>query len=524
MKGNGMLKRIIKGGLLAAGFCLGTQSAWAAPGTGTPCAELANLALPDATITMATLVEAEAFKPPMGGHGPNGRDITGRTKHAPKPAFCRIAATLSPTEGSRIRIEVWMPAEDWNGKFLGLGSFGWGGELMLSAMMAGVQDGYATASSDTGHDSEIDGPGGKFTLGQPEKLTDYAWRASHEMTVKAKALVEAFYGSKPARSYWIGCSLGGLQGLIEAKRFPDDYDGIVVGAPPNPLVRFNAAQLYPGWLVAQDPRRLIPKEKYPMIHAAVLDACAGPAGKPFGIVEQPDRCGFQPRQLLCKASDAPDCLTGPQVELLERIYDGPRNPRTGEVIFPGPAKGSELEMFTFANGEPFINALDLYRYAAFQNPDFDWKSFDWDKDVSRAEQALAPLLHVDADLKPFFDRGGRLLLYIGWNDYHNPAELIGWYEKLRRQSTTAATRDAVRLFAIPGMNHCRGGEGCDTFNKLGAIDVWVDQGQVPDRLEAVHVDGFKVTRSQPLCAYPQVARYRGTGDINDAASFTCAAP
>lgn len=487
-----------------------------------PCEQLAKLALPQAMITLVQSVGAEQYQPPMGP-GLSGRDITGRTQHKAKPAFCRIAATLKPAKGSSIRIEVWLPAAEWNGKFLGVGNFGWGGELLYSAMMAGVQDGYATASTDTGHDSKTDGEGGRFSLGQPDKLIDYAYRADHEMTVKAKAIIKAFYGVGPKRSYWIGCSLGGLEGLIEAKRYPADYDGIVVGAPPNPLVRFNALQLHPGWLIAQDPARLIPKDKYAMVHAAVLKACASPIGQQDGVVDEPDRCGFLPRQLLCAGADAPDCLTASQVDLLERTYEGVKNPRTGELIYPGPAKGSELEMFTFASGQPFTNALDLYRYMAFQDPDFDWKAMDWDRDVAKAEAKLGPLLHVDSHLKPFFDRGGKLLLFIGWNDYHNPHQLIAYYQAVVRDSTTAKTRDAIRLFAIPGMNHCRGGEGCDTFNKLGVMDAWVDQSQVPERIEAKKVEGPKVVRTRPLCAWPKVARYDGQGDVNDAASFACAA-
>src|SRR5258706_8909337 len=170
---------------------------------------------------------------------------------------------------------------------------------MYGGMLTGLQDGYATTSTDTGHDGAVDGHGGQFALGQPEKLIDYAYRAGHEMTVAAKAIARRFYGTAPARSYWVGCSLGGLEGLIEAKRYPTDYDGIVAGAPPNPLARFNALQLWPSWLINQDPTRLIPRGKYNMVPDAVLKNRASAVGLKDGVVDKAD-CNFDPKQLLCK--------------------------------------------------------------------------------------------------------------------------------------------------------------------------------------------------------------------------------
>jgi feruloyl esterase len=367
-----------------------------------------------------------------------------------------------------------------------------------------------------------DGNGGKFALGHPEKLVDYAYRAYHNLTVDAKALIKTFYGIGPAQSYWIGCSLGGLEGLIEAKRYPADYDGIVAGAPPNPIARFNAVQVWPDWLISQDASRLIPQSKYAMVHAAVLKACSSPVGLKDGLLEQPDRCDFDPIQLQCKGDDGEDCLTPAQVYLLRQIYAGPHNPRTKALIFPGPARGSELEMFAFANGKAPDVALDLFRYAAFQNPTWNLTSMHWDKDVTAAIQKMGPLMHVDSDLKPFFDRGGKLLMYIGWNDYHNPEQLIEYYKSVMAHGGDQA-RDSVRLFTIPGMNHCLGGAGCDTFDKLGVIDAWVEHGTAPQRIVAAKIDDEKVVRTRPLCAYPQVAKYTGSGDSEDAANFACVA-
>lgn len=490
------------------------------------CVQLARLALPNATITAAEVVEAGKYQLSESARrmgGSPGMNVAGRTELAPNPAFCRIAATLKPSNESNINIEVWLPQSQWNGKLLTIGNFGWGGSLMYVGMLTGLQDNYATVSTDTGHDSTVDGPGGQFALGHPQKMIDYAYRADHEMTVDAKTIVKAFYGNAPSRTYWIGCSLGGLEGLIEVKRYPEDYDGVVAGAPPNPLARFNSLQLWPSWLINQDRSRLIPKEKYTMIHDAVVRLCGSEVGQHDNLVDEPNKCHFEPRQLQCKGADAPDCLTEAQIFLLEQTYRGPVSPRTGEVIFPGPAVGSELEMFGFANGQTPTVPLDLFRYVVFQDANWDWTRMNWDKDATQAINTLRPLMEVDADLKPFFDRGGKLLLYIGWNDYHNPDELIDYYKSLIRTATPAKTKNSLRLFTIPGMGHCGGGQGCDTFNKLGAIDAWVDRGRAPERIEASRVEKGKVVRTRPLCAYPKVAKYRGRGDINDAANYTCEA-
>ncbi len=477
-------------GLLAMALPLAAQAASPVRS----CDELAKLALPSATVTAAEPVAAGQYQMPDGplSHimSQPGMNVAGHVREASNPAFCRVAVTLTPSSDSDIKVEVWLPLGGWNGKFLGVGNFGWAGSLMASGMLSGLAEGYVTASTDTGHDSTTrEGQGGRFALGHLEKLIDYAYRADHLMTLQAKAIIEFFYGVSPARSYWIGCSLGGLEGLIEAKRYPDDYDGIVVGAPPNPIVNFNAQQLWAGWLSNRNPDMQIPKPKFAMVNDAVMKACALPTGLKQGFVDEPDTCAFQPKQLLCKGADAPDCLTAPQVRMLEQIYTGPVNPRTGELIFPGPARGSEAGFA--ADGEPFPVALDLFTYAAFENPDWDWKTLDWDKDIAAATAKVGPLLHVDADLTPFFARGGKLLMYIGWNDGHNPAELIDYYKSVIR---TAGDRNraSARLFTIPGMAHCYGGAGCDTFNKL--------------RL---------------LCAYPEVARYKGAGDVGDATNFAC---
>lgn len=492
----------------------------------TSCAELAHQVLPNATFTTVEVVEAGKWQPPQNQlsriMSAPGMNVAGHATQAPNPAFCRMAMTLHPSADSQIRTEVWLPLKGWNGKLLGVGNFGWAGSLMYYGMATGVGEGYAVASTDTGHDSSTpEGQGGRFTLGHPEKLIDYAYRADHLMTTTAKALIEAFYKKPASHAYWIGCSLGGLEGLIEAKRYPEDYDGIVAGAPPNPIVNFNAEQLWAGWMSYHNPALRVSRDKFRLLNTAVMNACASPVGKKQGFLDEPDKCTFTPDQLLCKGNDTSSCLTANEVQASNNIYQGPVNPQTHEVIFPGPAKGSE-DGFS-ADGKAFPVALDLFKYAAFQNPNWDWTTLKWDTDIEEATRKVGPLLHVDDNLTPFFQHGGRLLMYIGWNDGHNPEQLAGYYQSLQHNAGPEYQND-VKLITIPGMGHCYGGAGCDTFSKLGAIDNWVSNKQAPETIVASRVSNGKVVRTRPLCAWPKVARYDGHGNMDDASSFTCITP
>lgn len=492
------------------------------------CAALARAALPDAIDLTAQEVAPGALALPADGHGMDspGMRITGADPVGPNPAFCKISATLTPSPRSAIRMQVWLPAHGWNGKLIGVGNFGWGGSLPLANMAAGLARGYAVAGNDTGHDSGgPDGNGGRFLLGNPDALVDYAWRANHAMTVAAKDLIRRAYGTGPVRSYWIGCSLGGLQGLIEARRFPEDYDGVVAGAPPNPLAAFNAAQLWPNWLFAKDPRRALSERQLGVLHAAVLKACAGTVGQAFGYVEDPLRCTFDPVVLACKRGGraGANCLTPRQVAFVRAVYRGPVEPRSGAVIFPGPARGSEQEWRPFVNGKEFFNAADLFRYAAFADPAWRAASLDWQRDVPRAIAKLAPLLAADDDLTAFAARGGRLLLYVGGNDYHNPAELADYLKRVQARIGEKGNHYA-RLFVIPGMGHCGGSQGCDAWDKVDAIDAWVDRKAGLAPREVAKTENGAVIRRQPLCYYPQMPVYRGSGDPAQASSYQCQQP
>ena len=414
-------------------------------------------------------------------------------------------------------MEIWLPANGWNGKFQAVGNGGWAGVISYSAMADAVRAGYASASTDTGHV----GGGGAFALGHPEKLVDFAWRSEHEMTVKAKAIIHAFYGRAPRLSYWNGCSTGGRQGLKEAQKFPDDYDGIIAGAPANRT----AISLWIADAVLKDPASYIPPGKYPIIHQAALDACDAMDGLEDGLIDDPSKCRFDPKVLLCKDGDGPSCLTAPQVAAAKKIYAPAINPRTGQQLFFSLVPGTELGWGVQALGpDPSANIYDQYRYVVFKDPKWDWKTFNFDSDVARGDLPENLVMNAtDPNMKPFFSHGGKLPLYHGWSDPNVPTlNTIKYYntvvENLGGASKAASS---VRLFLEPGMGHCGGGEGPNVFDKTGALDRWVEQGTAPDVLTASHVTNGKVDRTRPLCPYPQVARYKGTGSIDDAVNFVC---
>jgi len=293
-----------------AALALLTPAAFAQDGR---CERLARLSLPTTQITSAETVAAGAFVPPGL---PAGAPAIPAAAVRNLPAFCRVAATLTPTSDSDVKIEVWLPASGWNGKFQGVGNGGWSGAIVYFALAAALRDGYATASTDTGHS----GGSGSFALGHPEKLIDFGYRAVHEMTLKAKSIVKAYYGEAPRLSYWNGCSSGGKQGLKEAQRFPEDYDGIIAGAPANNWTHLEAQQIWIAQAVHRDEASFIPASKYPLIHRAVIHACDALDGVIDGLLENPAACRFDPSVLQCKAGDEPTCLTAAQVDSARKIY------------------------------------------------------------------------------------------------------------------------------------------------------------------------------------------------------------
>ena len=480
------------------------------------CESLSSLRLPDAAITAAQRVAAGAFTPPGAGAAADGFKSV--------PPFCRVAATLKPSSDSDIKVEVWLPLSGWNGKFQAVGNGGWAGTIGYAAMARAVERGYATGSTDTGHA----GATAAFALGHPEKLVDYAYRSEHDMTEKAKAVIAAFYGRAASRSYWNGCSTGGRQALVEAKRYPQDFDGIIAGAAANPKTHLDAWRIWMAQAMFKDQASVIPVGKFAMIHAAVVEACDAIDGVKDGLIEDPTRCRFDPRVLQCAGADAPTCLTPAQVAAAQVVMSPVKDRKTGAEIFPGFEPGTELGWARMLSGpDPYATAVDQFKYIVFGRADWDWRTFDLERDVAAADaKGEGTLSAIDPDLSAFARRGGKLLMYHGWSDQDiAPRASINFY-KAALASTRASSSDApwVRLFMVPGMGHCGGGEGPNSFDMVTALDAWVDHGRAPDRIVASRVAAGKVERTRPLCAYPQVARYSGTGSIDDAANFVCATP
>ena len=474
------------------------------------CESLQTLSLPDTTILSAMLVPAGPFTPET-------------TPAAPKPQAlripvdaCRVTGVVKPA----VNFEVWMPATGWNGKFQGVGGGGFAGVISYGAMVTALRRGYATASTDTGHNS----PGGSWAMGHPELIVDYAYRAIHEMTVKSKEIVKTFYGNAPARSYFVGCSTGGRQGLMEAQRFPTDYDGIVAGAPANYFTHLLAGSLWPAAATLKhDATRLSPA-KLSALNKGALAACDAGDGVTDSLISNPLACKFDPSALLCNGAETDACLTAPQVDAAKKIYAYSTNPRTKEKIFAGMAPGSEITWTAMAGGpNPFAIPVDFYKYFVYENPDWDWKTFDFDKDVKNADEKFAKLLNaVDPDLDKFKNRGGKLIMYHGWNDQLiQPYNSIDYFTSLQKKLGTRDTDDFARLFMVPGMQHCAGGVGPNTFDAVTALEQWVEKSTKPAQLTASHMSNGAVDRTRPLCPYPQVASYTGVGSVDEAASFVC---
>jgi feruloyl esterase len=491
------------------------------PALSATCESLATASFPDARVTLAEVVNGGSFTPPDA-----------RNAEENLPPFCRVAITLTPSSDSDIRGELWLPMNNWNGKFQGVGNGGWAGSITYYALATALRRGYAASSTDTGHQSDVSSA--SFALGHPEKVVDYAWRSEHEMTVKSKVLIATFYGQNPKHSYWTGCSGGGKQGITEAQKFPDDYDGIVAGASAYDLVPLHAAWIRLAQVAHKTEASYIPPAKYSLIHDAVLSACDALDGAKDGLLENPLKCKFDSKLLLCKAGDGPGCLTAPQVEAATEIFSPARNPRTKKELMPPLLPGSETAWGVLAgpltDNAPASRessvAINTYKYWIFKNPNWDYKTLNFDKDMDFAYQADNGLNGAkDPNLRPFFNRKGKLLMYHGWSDQIVPPQhSIEYYNNVLEKVGPQA-RDSIRLFMIPGMEHCFGGVGPNQFDYVTGLEQWVEQGKAPAEMIAAHrtADG-KTDRTRPICAYPAQARYKGTGSLDDAANFGCVAP
>jgi len=483
------------------------------------CESLATIVLPDTTITLAQSVPPGALS--VAEIGDSAQQQIATFKQL--PAFCRVAATLKPSKDSDIKIEVWMPLENWNNKFQAVGNGGWAGSIRYPALAEALLRGYSTSGTDTGHTgSESDA---SFALGHPEKVIDLGYRSEHEMTVKAKALIHAFYGNAPKFSYWNGCSTGGRQGLREAQSYPQDYDGIIAGDPANPVTRLAAWGTYIGREMLKDPANSIPSSKYPMIHRAVINACDAIDGLKDRLIDDPTRCKFDFASLQCKGEDSASCLTSAQIESARKITSAAIHPTTGEVIYPGLPLGSELGWAGKTGGtEPLPLNTGEFKYVVFKDANWDWRTFNLETDVALADKIDNGTMNaINPDLSAFQKHGGKLLMYHGGSDQAvPPLSTINYYKSvLDKMGSGAKTAEWLRLFMVPGMGHCRGGDGPNTFDAVTALEDWVEKGRAPEKIIASHSSDGKVDRTRPLCPYPQVAAYQGNGSIDEAANFVC---
>lgn len=469
------------------------------------------------------------------------------------PAMCRVQGVSRPTPGSDIRFEVWLPTNSWNGRFMSSGEGGLAGALNYTrnGLDGGLDEivrrGYATASTDTGHRASDP----FWAIGHPERVIDYAYRSKHLVTVAAKGLINAYYGQPPVRSYFNSCSNGGRQALVLAQRYPQDYDGYVVGAPWNLTQRATAGFLWTARALSE-PGANIPPAKLPMIRNAVLEHCDARDGLQDGLIDDPRVCRFDPAVLACKGEDGPNCLTQAQVTAVRQLHQGPVNPRTGERLYPGWAQGSETSWARMMNRDvdnsyPLALGVAYYRNLIYGDSAWDWRRFDFDRDMAMADAKAGPLLNAASpDLTAARDRGAKFIFYQGWDDeVLQPENTPSYYEQVMgAMGGQAATQRFARLFMAPGMAHCYLGPGPNSFGGVGqqlppvrnaqhdlqkALERWVEDGVAPQSMTATkYADDQPGTRQivmqRLLCPYPSVARYRGVGNQNEASSFSCVMP
>jgi len=481
----------------------------------TDCQRLASVTLPKTTLSLTQSVAAGEL---------TGITAVPSSLAKQLPAFCRVAATIEPSYFSQIKIEVWLPA-NWNGRLQGVGNGGLAGSISYAALATALKDGYAATSTDTGHTGSP--VSGEWALKHPEKIADFGDRAVHEMTVAAKAIVRRYYGRPQHHSYWNGCSTGGNQALHEAQRYPQDYDGILAGAPANYMTHLQVGGLWISHAIHKDPGSFIATNKLAAINKAVLAACDATDGLKDGIVDDPRACTFDTAQLKCSGAETDQCLTAAQIAGLNKVYTGAKNPRTGAQLFPGYTQGSELEWSSWIVGvdSPPKNrqhaiAENFFKYLVFDNAAWQWETFDFDKDVTLADQRAGVVNSIDPDLRAFNDRGGKLLQYHGWYDSAiAPLNSINYFSLV--QNALGDTRAFYRLFMIPGMAHCGGGPGISEFDKMNVIVRWVEEGKAPDVIIASRKASDGTEQTQTLCPYPLVARRKDSGS-RDASESACA--
>jgi len=501
-----------------AGAGLGHAQAARSSSRGATCGSLSALSLSNTTITMAQTVAAGSFVAPGRGRAP-AQPLTDL------PAFCRVQATLRPSNDSDIRMELWMPATGWNGKLRGTGNGGLGGGTAVGAgaLAGGVRRGYATAGNNTGHAGDS-----SYALSHPEQIKDFGYRAAHEMTVASKAIIKAFYGTAPTLSYMAEGGGGTIAAMSAAQRYPGDYDAISVTGMSSYLTRHTFGQMWIWQATHTDAASFIPPAKYPVLHNAALDACDALDNLKDGIIGDVAHCTFDPDVTLCTGGDGAGCLTAAQVEAAKKIYAGPHHPRTGEEIYSPLFPGSELGWGQLAGGDaPLGIPVEFFKFYVFRDAGWDYRTrpVNFDSDVTLSNRPeIQPANAVDPDLGRFFARGGKLLLVDGWSDTAVPPKVaINYYNAVVKTLGAKRVKESMRFYMVPGMGHGPGTNGAENvnFDALGLIEQWKENGKAPDQLIVSHFKDGEQIGTRLVCQYPQVARYKGSGNAEDSASYTC---
>jgi hypothetical protein len=460
------------------------------------------------------------------------------------PAFCRVKVTDRPSGDSGIETEVWLPVAGWNGRYRAHGNGGFAGQIDYEGLAAAVTEGYATSGTDTGHPES----GATFALGHPEKVKDFGWRAVHDMTVETKVLVKAFYGKAAEHAYFTSCSDGGREALMEAQRFPGDFDGILAGAPAYNWTALLSAGTEDDRTLMASAGSYLPASKLPAITAAVLAVCDAQDGLKDGVVGNPAKCGFDPAVLACTGAESDGCLMPGQVATLKTIYAAKRDAQ-GKEVFPGYSPGAESAQWSWGSwivgkksGDStamMYFGLGYFKDFVYEREDWSLGTFDFDRDSKAALAKTGEALNAtDTNLKPFVAEGGKLVMYHGWNDPAIPAlSSVEYYNGVVASMGKSATDAAVRLYMVPGMLHCDGGPGVADMAQDGAamrgdaqhdvftaLEQWVEAGKAPGTLTATKFVDDDETKgavtTRPVCAYPAEARYV-KGDAKDASSFKC---